>query len=162
MLKISSEKFFIYCALIFGILLITIIPPFQSPDEDSHFKKAYVVSKGQFFPTSRDGVVGYEIPADMIEYINGKLEYMGNRDKKYSYSEEVLDDKLPKDYSNVVFHNFSTAETTPIVYAAPATGILFGKITTKIIGMDNISVVTMLHFARFFSLLLYVFLWAKD
>jgi len=43
-LKVNPEKFFVYCALIFGIILITIIPPFQSPDEDSHFKKAYVGS----------------------------------------------------------------------------------------------------------------------
>lgn len=158
MSKINPEKFFVYCALIFGILLITIIPPFQSPDEDSHFKKAYVVSKGQLFPTSKNGVVGYEIPTDMTHYISEKLKYIGNRDQKYTYSEEILDDKLPKDYSEVDFQTFSTAEVTPIAYVAPATGIFLGKITTKLLGMDNISVVTMLHFARFFSLLLYVFL----
>ena len=153
MLKIRPEKFFIYCALIFGILLITIIPPFQSPDEDSHFKKAYVVSKGKLFPTSQNGQVGYELPVNMVEYINEKLTYMGDRDKKYTYSEEIVDDRLPKDYSEVVFQNFSTAEVTPIAYIAPAVGIIFSEITTKIIGMDNISVVTMLHFARAFSLL---------
>lgn len=158
MSKINPERFFVYCALIFGILLITIIPPFQSPDEDSHFKKAYVVSKGQLFPSSRNGVVGYEIPTDMIQYINEKLSYIGNRDKKYTYSEEMLDDKLPKDYSDTAFQNFSTVEVTPVAYIAPATGIVFGKITAKLIGMENISIVTMLHFARFFSLLLYIFL----
>ena len=84
MLKISPTRFFIYCALIFGIMLITIIPPFQSPDEDSHFKKAYVISKGQLFPTSQNGVVGYYISNDMAQYINEKLEYIGNRDKKYT------------------------------------------------------------------------------
>lgn len=158
MLKIKPEKFFVYCALIFGILLITIIPPFQSPDEDSHFKKAYVVSKGQLFLTSQNGTVGYEIPTDMIAYINEKLTFIGNRDKKYTYSEEILDDKLPKDYSDVVFQKFSTAEVTPIAYLAPATGIIFSKIVTKLIGMDNIGVVTMLHFARLFSLILYTLL----
>ena len=158
MIKLDPEKFFIYCALIFGILLVTIIPPFQSPDEDSHFKRAYVISKGHLFPTSQNGVVGYEIPTDMSNYINEKLQYIGNRDKKYTYSEEILDDRLPKDYSDVTFQNFSTAETTPVAYIAPAIGIVFSKITTKIIGMSNISVVTMLHFARFFSLLLYTFL----
>lgn len=158
MLKIKPTQFFVYCALIFGIVLITLIPPFQSPDEDSHFKKAYVISKGRLFPSSRDGVVGYEIPNDMAAYIYEKKQYIGNRDQKYTYSEEILDDKLPKDYSAVTFENFSTAESTPIAYLAPAAGIVFAKITTKIIGMDNISVVTMLHFARMFSLLLYIVL----
>ena len=158
MLKLSPAKFFVYCALIFGILLITIIPPFQSPDEDSHFKRAYVVSRGQFYPTSRDGVVGYEIPNEMNKYIHEKLTYIGNRDRKYSYSEEILDDRVPVDYSEVTFQNFSTAEANPIAYLAPATGIVFAKITTKIIGMSNISVAMMLQFARFFSLLLYIVL----
>lgn len=158
MFKVNPAKFFVFCALIFGILLITIIPPFQSPDEDSHFKKAYVMSQGKFFPTSRDGVVGFEVPTDMINYISEKLTYIGNRDKKYTYSEEILDDKLPKDYSDVTFHNFSTVEVCPIAYIAPAAGIVFSKIATKLIGMDNISVVTMLHFARFFSLIMYTIL----
>lgn len=158
MFKINPAKFFVFCALIFGILLITIIPPFQSPDEDSHFKKAYVMSQGKFYPTSRNGVVGYDIPTDMINYISEKLTYIGNRDKKYTYSEEILDDKLPKDYSDVTFHNFSTVEVAPIAYIAPAAGIVFSKIATKLIGMDNISVVTMLHFARFFSLMMYIIL----
>lgn len=158
MLKMNPAKFFVLCALIFGILLITIIPPFQSPDEDSHFKKAYVISKGEFFPVARNGIVGYDIPTDMINYISEKLSYIGNRDRKYTYSEEILDDKLPKDYSDVTFHNFSTVEVTPIVYIAPATGIVFSRIATKLIGMNNISVVTMLHFARFFSLMMYIFL----
>lgn len=158
MLKVNPAKFFVYCALIFGILLITLIPPFQSPDEDSHFKKAYVVSMGKFFPSSQNGVIGYEIPTDMTAYINEKLTYIGDRDRKYSYSEEILDDKLPKDYTDATFQNFSTAETSPIAYLAPAVGIVFARITTKIIGMDNISITVMLHFARFFSLLLYVLL----
>ena len=151
MSKINPAKFFMYCALIFGI-----ISPFQSPDEDSHFKRAYVISKGNLFPSSQNGIVGYEIPTDMINYIKDKISYMGNRDKKYTYSEEIIDDRLPKDYSDVTFQNFSTVETTPIAYIAPATGIIFAKITTKIIGMDNISVSLMLHFARFFSLMFYV------
>lgn len=155
MTKLSPAKFFVYCALIFGILLITIIPPFQSPDEDSHFKRAYVISKGHLYPSSREGIIGYEIPKDMAIYINEKLSYIGNRDKKYSYSEEILDDKLPKDYSEVVFQNFSTAETNPVAYIAPSIGIIFGKVATRIIGMSNISIVVMLHFARLFSLLLY-------
>lgn len=158
MFKIKPEKFFVFCALTFGILLITIIPPFQSPDEDSHFKKSYVISKGEFFPTSKDGIVGYNLPVDMTNYISDKLNYIGNRDKKYTYSEEVLDERIPKDYLDTTFQNFSTAEITPIAYIAPAIGILFSNIVTSLLGMENISVVIMLHFARFFSLILYIFL----
>lgn len=156
MIKMNPSKFFIYCALIFGILLIALIPPFQSPDEDSHFKKAYVVSTGRLYPTSENGIIGYSLPTDMIDYINKKLEFIGNTEQKYSYRELVLDERLPKDYGEKTFQNFSTAEVTPIVYAAPALGIVFSKIMNFIIGVKNPSIVNMLYFARFFSLLLYV------
>ena len=57
----------------------------------------------------------------MVAYINEKLSYIGNTNQKYTYSELIMDDRLPKDYSEKSFQNFSTAETTPIVYIAPAT-----------------------------------------
>lgn len=156
MFKFNTTKFFIYCALIFGIVLIGIIPPFQSPDEDSHFKKAYVIAHGKFYPTSQNGVVGFYMPEDMIGFISEKLSYAGNRDKKYLYSEMILDDRLPKDYTKQVFHNFSTAEVTPIAHIAPAIGIVFSKIVEGIIGLEKFSAVNMLYFARFFSLILYI------
>lgn len=156
MSKICPQKFFIYCALVFGVILIMIIPPFQSPDEDSHFKKAYLVSYGKFFPSSQDGKIGNYLPNKMIEYINEKLNFIGNRDKKYTYSELIMDDRLPQDYSDQTFQNFSTAEVTPIVYTAPAIGMLFSRIITPIIGLKELSITTMLYFARFFSLLLYI------
>ena len=156
MFKLSPTKFFVYCALIFGIILITLIPPFQSPDEDSHFKRAYVISQGDLYPSSQNGIVGYFVPNDMSAYISEKQTFIGNRDRKYTYSEEILDDRLPKDYSDRSFQNFSTAETTPIAYLAPASGIVFAKISERLTGIEKISVTYMLHFARFFSLILYV------
>ena len=57
MFKYEPAKFFVYCALIFGIILVVLIPPFQSPDEDSHFKKAYCVSNGKLYPTEKNGVI---------------------------------------------------------------------------------------------------------
>ena len=156
MRKISPEKFFIYCALIFGILFIALIPPFQSPDEDSHFKKAYVVSKFRLYPTEQNGVVGYKLPNEMINYINNKLQFIGKTDQKYTYRDLILDDRLPKNYEEQTFQNFSTAEITPIAYLAPAIGIIFGKIMNFLIGIHNTSFVNLLYFARLFSLILYI------
>ena len=158
MLKMSPVKFFIYCALIFGTILLVLIPPFQSPDEDSHFKRAYVVSYGKFYPTTQDGKVGFNLPNKMVDYINDKLTFIGDRDRKYSYNELVCDDRIPVEYSESSFQNFSTVETTPVVYAAPALGIVFSRCVSHIIGLKNISIVNMLYFARFFSLILYIIL----
>lgn len=158
MFKMSPVKFFVYCALIFGMILLVLIPPFQSPDEDSHFKRAYVVSYGKFYPTSQEGKVGFNLPNKMVDYINNKLTFIGDRDRKYSYNELVCDDRIPVDYSDSSFQNFSTVGTTPIVYVAPAIGIAFSRCVSHVIGLKNISIVNMLYFARFFSLIFYIIL----
>ena len=74
---ISIQKKFIYLAMIFGILFVMLIPPFQGPDEDSHFKKAYVLAAGNIFPDVHEGKTGYYLPADMIDYISEQLELNG-------------------------------------------------------------------------------------
>ena len=59
MFNFKPATFFVYCAIIFGIILTVLIPPFQSPDEDSHFKRAYVVSYGKLYPSSENGIVRF-------------------------------------------------------------------------------------------------------
>lgn len=43
------NKLFLKLMFIFGIVFVFVIPPFQMADEDSHFKKAYLVSNLNFF-----------------------------------------------------------------------------------------------------------------
>mgnify|MGYP000072583915 FL=1 len=62
----SVEKKFVYIAIIFGLIIMVLTPPFQSPDEDSHFKKAYVLSKGNIFPEEQGGEAGFELPVEMV------------------------------------------------------------------------------------------------
>ena len=50
----SIHKRFICLSIFFGMLFILLMPPFQSPDEDSHFKKAYVIAEGNVFPDLKD------------------------------------------------------------------------------------------------------------
>ena len=79
---VKPHKIFIYLSIIFGMILVFLVPPFQSPDEDSHFKKAYVMSKGQIFSTVEDNVNGFDLPTNMLITINQYNEMMGNRDTK--------------------------------------------------------------------------------
>ena len=43
----NIEKRFIYLSLIIGMIFMILTPPFQAPDENNHFKKAYVISRGK-------------------------------------------------------------------------------------------------------------------
>jgi membrane protein, related to actinobacillus protein (1944168) len=156
--KFSIEKKYLYIALIFGILFVFIVPPFQSPDEDSHFKKAYQVSKGKLYPEVKKNVIGNYFPTEMLNYIKTKTKYIGNRDKKYKYSEMVLDQYTKLNYEERKFTSYSTVSVTPIAYLVPATGIIFSKICAKIFDLESINTAYMLYFARFFSIIFMSFI----
>ena len=156
--KFSIEKKYLYIALIFGILFVFIVPPFQSPDEDSHFKKAYQVSKGKLYPEVKKNVIGNYFPTEMLNYIKTKTKYIGNRDKKYKYSEMVLDQYTKLNYEERKFTSYSTVSVTPIAYLVPATGIIFSKICAKIFDLESVNTAYMLYFARFFSIIFMSFI----
>lgn len=156
--KFSIEKKYLYIALIFGILFVFIVPPFQSPDEDSHFKKAYQVSKGKLYPEVKKNVIGNYFPTEMLNYIKTKTKYIGNRDKKYKYSEMVLDQYTKLNYEERKFTSYSTVSVTPIAYLVPATGIVFSKICARIFDLESVNTAYMLYFARFFSIIFMSFI----
>ena len=64
------------------------------------------------------------------------------------------------DYNKKVFHNYSTITVMPLVYIAPALGIISSKIFAHVLGIKMVSTVYMLYFARIFSLILAIFLTA--
>lgn len=154
--KISIEKIFVILTLIFGCIFIYIIPPFQSPDEDSHFKKAYYIAGGDFYARTDGKIIGLEIPNSISDYIYEKQKMMGQRDKKYSYSELYLNQLLPSDYSVISLQQVSTSTTPVIAHIIPAMGIFASKILSKPIIDGSPSVPFMLYFARFFSLISYI------
>ncbi len=44
--RLKPEAVFLYFALVFGCSVLVIMPPFQAPDEEHHFFRAYQVSEG--------------------------------------------------------------------------------------------------------------------
>ena len=156
MKKISVSALYLYVGLTIGLLFVFLIPPFQSPDEDSHFKKSYQISRGHLYGTSEDGKIGNTFPVEMIEYIREKLSMIGDRDQKYKYSELIADQYSTMDYHHTSFHNYSTVDVMPVTYFVPAFGIIIGKGFARILGRSSVSTVYMLYFARLFSFLFHL------
>lgn len=155
----NVHKIFIFSALFFGFIMMMITPPFQVPDEGTHFLKAYVIAKGDIIPDSINGVQGYYISKDLYDEIQQKSQKIfGNRDENYSYSELILNDRLPVDYGNYQFISFSTVGSNPIAHIVPAIGILSGKIFAKITQGGHASATYLLYFGRFANLLMYIIL----
>lgn len=158
MSKWSEQKIYVYIALIFGVLFVFLTPPFQSPDEDSHFKKTYMVSKGVLYPTVKKQKSGNYIPKEMDEYINHKLEYMGKTEQKYEYSESIIDQYATMNFKKKNFRSYSTDSTLFLAYVPSAIGIICSKVVTKVFGLKSSSIAYMLYFARLFSLFLSIYI----
>lgn len=150
----NLAKLFLIISLFFGILLVFMVPSFNSPDEDSHFLYAYEISEGNLIPKVKKGVSGFYVPDEIFDYISKSKEINGDREKKYTYDEMYYDQLLPQNYEKKQFSNAVIQSSPKLAYLAPALGI----ITTKFIspfGGGDVSTSVMLQFARFFSLLIY-------
>ena len=158
MSKWTEHKIYIYLALFFGLLFVFLTPPFQSPDEDSHFKKAYVISKGQILPKKVDNKLTYKLPQNMNIYIYEQLAKMGKRNEKYSYENYYLDQTLRVDYGEQKYYEFSTVGCPLIAHIIPSIGIMVGNISSHIIleGDGSAPASYLVYFARLACLLFYV------
>ncbi len=153
--KLKIETLFIMISIFFGILFVLIIPPLQSPDEDSHFLKSYLMSQGTFLPEKVNDNVGFYLPEKLDNYIRDKQSYMGNIEKKYTYSEIYFEQLLPFSYDSVIFKDISTSKITPIAHIIPAIGIRIALINQSFDSQGIVGPAVLLQFARAFSLIIY-------
>lgn len=155
-----EHKIYVYIALIFGMLFVFLTPPLQSPDEDSHFKRSYQISKGHFYPVEKDKAIGNYFPKEMIVYIDKKMKMQGRRDKKETYENIINDEQGKMNYDKKIFKGYSTVKVIPIAYIVPAIGIVFSKVCARILGLEMVTTAYMIYFARVFSLIATIILTA--
>ena len=148
-------KLFLLLSLVFGTIMIFVTPPFNSPDEDSHFIYAYELSRGNLLPTEKDNHPGYNMPKTIMEDIKHYKEMANDRTKKYEYDDYYYDQLLTDNYDKTIFVPAVVSNSPKIAYIAPAIGIKIGSSLRLFSGNDQIPVSVLLQFARFFSLLAY-------
>src|SRR5688500_16538896 len=61
---------FLLLLLIVVLILSRLVPPFQSPDEFNHLKRAYLLSRGQVFLETTEGQSGGAIDGGLLDYMN--------------------------------------------------------------------------------------------
>lgn len=149
------ENIFLLLSLFFGMILVLVVPPFQSPDEDSHFLKSYLISKMDFFPKEKDGKIGYDIPIELDKYITSKKEYMGNLEKKYTYTEQYFDQLLSTSYSEKHFRDISTSNVPIVAHLVPAIGVFIGNLNTAFNDGENVGPAVLVQFARMSCVIVY-------
>ena len=156
MKKYEIENKFLIIALLFGFISILLIPPFQSPDELSHYQRAYSVSQGQLYYSIKDGGKGLYIDDELTKYISKFDRISGSISEKHSYSDLYLDQEMPKLPTAKSHEFFSTVETSFIAYIPSAIGILVSKVFRHVVFHTSTTYSYSLYFARMFDLFLFI------
>lgn len=152
--RIKMKHIFLLFSLLFGLMWMVVLPPYQAPDEVSHFLRAYMIADGNMMCKNVNGSnAGAYFPTSVKEL----SERLGS--DKISFHPEVKQDvHALKD----VFHLKLTDEKVfielpgscvynPISYVPQVLGILLGK-------MLNLPVLVIFYLGRLCNLLLYAFI----
>src|SRR5580704_15177930 len=62
---VSAPTAAVVLSMTFGLTLVFLTAPFQSPGEFQHFYRAYQISEGQWVATYHGGVGGCDLPASL-------------------------------------------------------------------------------------------------
>lgn len=130
MLKnISVEKFFLIVSLVFGLIYVIILPPFQSVDEASHFYRSYEIISNKIIPQKIDSKLGDYLPVSLMNFVKD-YDYLIKRvDKKVTpkYIWESSKIKLnPEKTGYAQFAN--TAIYSPVAYFTQLPGMYITKL----------------------------------
>ncbi len=158
---IKEEHIFLALALLFGIVWVFLIPPFQSPDEQSHFRRSWSFSEGRvFMEQERDNkghlVTGAYLPGDAAELPERlDMRLVAHRwlvkFKFSSFRDYVLSHDFRTGSGERVFKEIGGAPYCPIAYIPQTAGILAGRA----IGFSPLGC---FYTARIFALLFYAFM----
>lgn len=124
----GPEQVWVYLGLAFGGLLLAITPPFQAPDEQVHFYRAFQVSDGGFVAEKRDGRSGGWIPESLLAVNAAFVNLQFHPEARTTVGAILVAFSVPLDRSMRRFVGFeNTTVQTPISYLPQSLGLSLGK-----------------------------------
>lgn len=153
--SVNLPKLFVILSLFIGTLLVMLVPPFNAPDEETHFMYSYEISEGSFLPKVENEEAGHYIPSAVFASIEENKKLVNDREAKYSYNEMYYDNLLSSEYKNKGFMKLNVQTKPIIAYLAPAVGVEVATHLEAFSDGKKVSTEVLLQFARFFSLLAY-------
>ncbi len=156
--KLRDEQFFALIAFMAGILLIFLIPPMCSPDENSHYINAYSMAKGIMFPSiSSNGNMGRELPQSLINFVEGyNHKFVGNLSVKYTFTEAYQNLYVAESFDNEVFFAYWNADVNLIAYLPSGFAIFLYLQVCKIFPVLTLSNGSLLLAGRFGNLIFFI------
>lgn len=130
--RASPARLFVLLSSFFGIIFLILIPPLQSPDETSHFLRAYEISQGDLISKRVGGVTGAYLPKSIdrtLIVLETTTPVKFHPELKYhpGVIKDALRIKLQQ--GDTKYYDISTTSSySPIAYIPQAIGILIGRI----------------------------------
>ncbi|KWT82952.1 DUF2142 domain-containing protein [Candidatus Magnetominusculus xianensis] len=123
------EKVFLILGIVFGLLFVFVVPPFQAPDETNHFYRSYQLSEGRALAERRGGDVGGMLPESLIKTAKTlSKDIPGHPENKQEVSEIIEAFKIPIDEGRRAFINFHyTVLYSPVPFIPQAAAIYAGR-----------------------------------
>ncbi|RUT42877.1 DUF2142 domain-containing protein [Paenibacillus anaericanus] len=127
----KKENIFLVIAIIFGILWLIIIPPFQTPDEDAHFYRSYGISEGSLMCiNANNSNAGSYLPLNIVEFIKTikadsiRFNYLAKQD----IHDVIRSSELYPSDEKVLVEYVNSCVYSPVPYISQTMGILAGKL----------------------------------
>lgn len=137
----TAEILYLIIGVIFGILFLFNIPPFQIPDERSHFAKAYSLSDGNLFGTE------VLLPGSIRELLNVVSELYFHEEEHINKSDITQFMSVPLHSLPPVLQTFpATSVYSPFPYLFSIIAIILGKLISP-------PVLIFFYLGRIFNLL---------
>lgn len=136
-LRIRPDFAFGIVALLFGMTMLVITPPFQIPDEPAHFYRSYQVSELNLFKLTDNIPVSLKRMTDSC----GRMQFSTH--EKTSQREILALSGIPLDAGKRIY---AESPNYVIPYIPQATGLLLGRLS----GLEPL---WLLYLGRFFNLL---------
>jgi len=126
--SLPVEKVFLFISLLFGVLYVFILPPFQSVDEGMHFYRTYQISTGRLIAKKVDNKIGDKLPKSLSTFYELYVPFIKNIDKKTNKNDIVHIFKIPLEKDNIIHTEFTnTALYSPICYLTQLPGVAIAK-----------------------------------
>ena len=149
--KLKPELFFLFFASFFGLSILLITPPFQSPDEINHFYRAYQISEGDLIAVKQNNRVGGYIPTSLVKITEPFVTLCWDVHTKTNYKTIAEQFKVPLESEKKKFVDFpNTGVYSPVSYFPQALAIL-------ILRTLHLPPLYIFYGARIFTLLLWIF-----
>ena len=142
----QPEISFVWIGTIWGSMLLFVTPPFQVPDENRHFYRAYQVSEGELVGTKQNDTGGGDLPKSVI-YTAEDPSHVILRfhwERKYRFRDTFILLSFPLEPQDRMFVSFVSVIYSPVPYVPQVLAILPARLLA-------LPPIVMMYFGRIFN-----------